>query len=92
MSTRKHHKVALEALKVEENVAELATRFGVHLTMIHQWKRQLLQGTSDVFERGRKASPPEMDGEKVRERHAKIGELPVANDFLSQKLKPWSGT
>ena len=95
MTTRKQHKPAFkakEALKGEETVAELAARFGVHPTMIHQWKRQLLEGASDVFERGRKGSAPEMDGEKVRELHAKIGELTVANDFLSRKLKPWTGT
>ena len=45
MSKRKQHapefeaKVALEALKGEETAAELASRFGVHPTMIHQWKR-----------------------------------------------------
>ena len=48
MSKRKQHhpefeaKVALEALKGEETVSELACRFGVHSTMIHQWKRALL--------------------------------------------------
>ncbi len=98
MTRRKQHKpafkakVALEAVKGEETVAELAARFGVHPTMIHQWKRQLLEGASDVFERGRKGSAPEVDAQKVRELHAKIGELAVANDFLSRKLKPWSGT
>ena len=50
MSKRKQHhpefkaKVALEALKGEETVSELASRFGVHPTMIHQWKRALLKG------------------------------------------------
>ncbi|KDB04378.1 transposase IS3 [Defluviimonas sp. 20V17] len=39
-------KVALEALKGEETAAELASRFGVHPTMIHQWKRALLEGAS----------------------------------------------
>jgi len=37
-------KVALEALKGEETVSELASRFSVHPTMIHQWKRALLEG------------------------------------------------
>ncbi|WP_409557784.1 IS3 family transposase [Aliiroseovarius sp. M344] len=93
MSKRKQHhpefkaKVALEALKGEETVSELASRFGVHPTMIHRWKRALLEGASGVFERGgRKA--PEVDEEQVKDLHAKIGELAVANDFLARKLKP----
>ncbi|WP_299154369.1 IS3 family transposase [uncultured Tateyamaria sp.] len=93
MSKRKQHhpefkaKVALEALKGEETVSELASRFGVHPTMIHQWKRALLEGASGVFDRGgRKA--PEVDEEQVKDLHAKIGELAVANDFLARKLKP----
>ncbi|WP_416538015.1 MULTISPECIES: IS3 family transposase [Phaeobacter] len=92
MSKRKQHhpefkaKVALEALKGEQTVGELASRFGVHPTMIHQWKRALLEGASGVFERGgRKA--PEVDEEQVKDLHAKIGELAVANDFLARKLK-----
>jgi len=63
MSKRKQHhpefkaKVALEALKGEETVSELASRFGVHPTMIHQWKRALLEGASGVFERGGRKWP-----------------------------------
>ena len=98
MSKRKQHspefkaKVALEAVKGEETVSELASRsrFGVHPTMIHQWKRALLEGASGVFERGGRRKP-EIDEDQVKELHAKIGELAVANDFLSRKLKPWTG-
>ncbi len=94
MSKRKNHrpefkaKVALEALKGERTVAELSSQFGVHPTMIHSWKRALLEGASGVFERGGKKAP-EVDEEQVEELHAKIGELAVANDFLARKLKPW---
>ena len=94
MSKRKQHspefkaKVALEALKGEATVSELASRFGVHPTMIHQWKRSLLDGASGGFERGGKRTP-EIDAEQIKDLHAKIGELAVANDFLSRKLKPW---
>lgn len=97
MSKRKQHhpdfkaKVALEALKGEQTVTELACRFGVHPTMIHQWKRALLDGASDIFERGGRTKTPEVSEETVKELHAKIGELAVANDFLSRKLKPWTG-
>jgi hypothetical protein len=55
-----------------------------------RWKKALLEGAADIFERGgRKA--PEIDEETVRALHAKIGELAVAIDFLSRKLKPWIG-
>jgi transposase len=97
MSKRKRHnpdfkaRVALEALKGEHTVAELATRFGVHPTMIHQWKRALLEGASGVFERGVRSKDPAIDETMVKELHAKIGELAVANDFLERKLKPWTG-
>ena len=97
MSKRKQHapefkaKVALEALKGEETAAELASRFGgVHPTMIHQWKRALLEGSSGVFERGGR-NKPEIDEEQMKELHAKIGELAVANSYLERKLKPWGG-
>jgi len=58
--------------------------------MIRQWKRALLEGSSGVFERGSRKAP-EADEEQVRDLHAKIGELAVANDFLARKLKPWTG-
>ena len=92
MSKRKQHspefkaKVALEALKGEHTVAELASRFGVHATMIHTWKRALLEGASGVFERGGNKAPG-IDEEQVKELHAKIGRLAVENDFLSEGLK-----
>ena len=59
--------------------------------MIHQWKKALLDGAADIFERGSKKPAVEVDEETVRSLDAKIGELAVANDFLSRKLKPWTG-
>ncbi len=96
MSKRRQHnpefkaRVALDAVKGERTAAEPASRHGVHPTMINQWKKALVEGAPDIFERGRRKEP-EVDETMVKELHAKIGELAVANDFLSRKLKPWTG-
>lgn len=98
MSKRRNHdaafkaRVALEALKGERTVSELAAAYEVHPTMIHQWKKALLEGAAGIFERGGKAAATaEIAEDTVCDLHAKIGELAVANDFLSRKLKPWIG-
>jgi transposase len=97
MSKRRNHdaafkaRVALEALKGEWTVSELAAAYSVHPTMIHQWKKSLLEGAAGIFERGGRSAPAEVDEDTVRDLHAKIGELAVANDFLARKLKPWIG-
>ncbi len=97
MSKRRNHdaafkpRVALEALKGERTVSELAQAYVVHPTMIHRWKKALLEGAAGIFERGGKAAVAEIDEDTVRGLHARIGELAVANDFLSRKLKPWTG-
>ena len=97
MSKRRNHdaafkaRVALEAVKGERTVSELAAVYSVHPTMIHQWKKSLLEGAAGIFERGGRSAPAEVDEDTVRDLHAKIGELAVANDFLARKLKPWIG-
>jgi transposase-like protein len=60
MSKRRNHdagfkaRVALEAVKGERTVSALAAEYAVHPTMIHQRKKALLKGASDIFERGGK--------------------------------------
>lgn len=76
-------KVALEALAGELTMAQLATKHGVHPTMIAQWKAKAKEGLIDVFAngKGRKAKSGEDDVEKL---HAKIGQLTMERDFLSK--------
>ncbi len=77
-------KVALAAIKNEETVSELAARFGVHPTMIHNWKRSLLDSAANVFDKGQKVK--KHNNAKVDELYKQIGKLKVENDFLSEKL------
>jgi len=75
-------KVALEAIKGEQTIVELSQRFQVHPNQITEWKKQLLEHAEEVFSKDRK---PET-GPDVKDLHAKIGQLSMENDFLSNAL------
>jgi len=77
-------KVALEAIKGERTISELAARYEIHPTMINTWKKALLDGASGVFEKGKKS--PSSQGPGEEELYRQIGKLKVENDFLSKGL------
>jgi len=76
-------KVALAAIKGEQTITELAQKFDVHPNQITQWKGQLLEQASTVFEQRTASKEPPVD---IKTLHAKIGELALENDFLEGAL------
>ena len=74
-------KVALEAIKGDQTLVELAERFQVHPNQIAEWKKVLLEKASDVFDKGNPSKEPD-----IKELHAKIGQLAMENDFLAGAL------
>ena len=73
----------MEALRGELTTAQLATKHGVHQTVIGDWKRQAAEGLVTVFS-GRAEAKEGMREEDVEKLHAKIGQLVVERDFLAK--------
>ena len=79
-------RVALEALRGDKTIQEIAAKYKVHPNQVSTWKRQAVDGLDEVFSNGVDRARRDHESE-IKELHAKIGELTVVNDFLSRGLK-----
>lgn len=77
-------KVALEALRGEHTMAELAAKYEVHPTLVTRWKRQAAEGLVEVFDAGGRHDQDATHAAEIKELHAKIGQLTVEKDFLQK--------
>ena len=78
-------KVALEALKEDRQVSEIAEEFGVHPQQVRDWKQKLLQKGEEVFSGNQNAEKKQIAAERDQ-LYQKVGELQIKNDFLKKKL------
>ena len=83
-------RVALEAIRGQKTVAQLAQQHDVHPNQITTWKNELMERAGEIFGGG--AAEVAADREKLRDLHAKIGELTVERDFLADALGKFPGT
>lgn len=80
-------KVVLEALKERSSIAELAAKYEVHPNQISEWKKQFLENSTAVFEKGSTESNKEESEKQMDQLYAQIGQLKVENDWLKKKLR-----
>ncbi len=76
-------KIALEALREDTSISELATRYEVHRNQIYAWKRRIVEGAAQVF--SRTAARASNLNQEVVELYATIGKLAVERSLASQK-------
>ena len=79
-------KVALEALRGDKTIQEIAARHKVHPNQVSTWKRQAMDGLGAIFSNGADKALVDRESE-VHDLHAKIGQLTVERDFLARGLK-----
>ena len=76
-------RVALDALSGEHTLSELVDKYGVHPNQISKWKKQAKEGIVESFS-GKAKKDQQGEEARIKELHAKIGELTVEKDFLQQ--------
>ena len=78
-------RVAMEALRGDRTIQEIAAKHQVHPSQVSGWKRQAQDGLKEVF--ANRTNHRQCDHEAVvHDLHAKIGELTAERDFLSRGL------
>lgn len=79
-------RIAIEALREQSSVADLAQKYQVHVTQIYAWKKQLQEQASRVFDAKAGAEDEAAHEQEIEKLHATIGKLAVERDFLSKRL------
>jgi len=77
-------KVALEAIKGQRTVQEIASHYEVHPTLVTHWKKRLLEGAAEIFSNGKRMAA-DADEELKAELYQQIGKLQVEVDWLKKK-------
>ena len=81
-------KVALEAIKGQQTLAELAKKYEINQVVISRWKSEFLANIEAVFDKPGKSEEPAVDAQEL---YAQIGQLKVENDFLKKSFKRLGG-
>jgi len=80
-------RVALDALKGQKTVSEIASEYKIHPNQVSQWKKKALEGMAESFARGKSTEVEDLEGERDR-LYQKVGQLQVEVDWLKKVTGP----
>lgn len=80
-------RVALDAIKGQKTVSEIASEHKVHPNQVSQWKKKALEGMADSFARGKSNEVDSLESERDR-LYQKVGQLQVEVDWLKKVTGP----
>jgi len=80
-------RVALDALKGQKTVGEIASEYKIHPNQISQWKKKALEGMAESFARGKNNEVEDLESERDR-LYQKVGQLQVEVDWLKKVTGP----
>jgi len=83
-SPEKKFKIAVEAMKNDKTVNQIASQYGVHTCQVSEWKRQLMQSGAELFQSKRKQKKRECE-EDIEYLQQQVGKLTVQLDWLKKK-------
>lgn len=79
-------KVAIAAVRAQETVAQLSSRYAVHSSQIHQWKRHLLEGAEGLFGTVGRPRKGDTDEVSVDELYEQIGRLKLELEWFKKNV------
>jgi transposase len=80
-------KVVLETLKAQKTLSQLSSEFGLHVTQISEWKKQVVLGLPTLFGTKNISVSEDVQEELTAPLYQQIGQLKVENDFPKKKLR-----
>lgn len=78
-------KIALQALREQNTIEEIAREYGLHRVQVCKWKKELLDGVESIFETKNKKKISDDEDKIALER--KVGQLTIEIDWLKKKLE-----
>jgi len=85
-------KVAIDAIRGEKTIQELAQAHEVHPNMINLWKKKLVEGASSTFDKENRKKDINENDEKLDKLYSQIGKLQIEKEFLKKKYRQIYGT